>query len=74
VEAGNELVFPVADRNLSLGRSDDDRDQHTLQPDALGQRVNVGNVQRSHVLSDVDIVERDAALHRYCCGGHEALL
>jgi hypothetical protein len=74
VEAGNELVLPAADRDLSLGRSDDDRDQHALQADALGERVDMVDVQRPDVLSDVDLVERHGALACYCCGDHQALL
>ena len=67
VKAGDELeaVAVVAD---------DDRDEHALQLDRAGERLDVLGVERADVLGDADLVERDLAPGLVDGGGHQVLL
>ena len=53
--------------------ADDDRDEHPLDLDAAGERLDVLGVERADILGHADLVERDVA-PGVCGGGHVVLL
>jgi hypothetical protein len=52
----------------------DDRDEHALQRDRSGQRLDVRLVERAHVVRDADLLERDLAAGFLGDCGHVVLL
>ena len=53
VEAGDELEA------VSPSAAHDERDEHALQRDRPGERLDVRLVERAHVVGDADAIERD---------------
>jgi hypothetical protein len=74
VEPGDELELPSAQRDVSLGRPHDNRNQHPLQADRARERMYVIGVERTNVVGDVELLERGGAVGRGSGGGHLALV